>query len=56
MDAVKVRVIKDCEELQIVHEVRSFLGLANYYRKFGEGYSIIVEPLSDLFKKYKPCN
>lgn len=34
-----------------VHEVRSFLGLANYFRKFIQGYAKLASPLTDLTKK-----
>jgi hypothetical protein len=34
-----------------VHGVRSFLGLANYFRRFLQGYSKMVVPLTDLTRK-----
>jgi hypothetical protein len=36
-----------------VHGVRSFLGLANYFRRFLQGYSKMVVPLTNLTKKDK---
>jgi hypothetical protein len=56
MDPAKIMTIEDCEELRIVHEVRSFLGLANYYSGFVGGYSKISSPLSDLLEKNKAWN
>jgi hypothetical protein len=34
-----------------VHDVRSFLGLANYFRRFLQGYSKMVVPLTNLTRK-----
>jgi hypothetical protein len=34
-----------------VSEIRSFLGLAGYYRRFIEGFSKIVKPLTTLLEK-----
>lgn len=51
MDESKVRAIQEWEPPRKVPELCSFLGLANYYRKFIKGYSAIVAPLTDLLKK-----
>lgn len=56
MDPRKVEAITDWEEPTTVQEVRSFLGLENYYRRFVEGYSKIVAPLTNLLKKNIPWN
>jgi hypothetical protein len=34
-----------------VHQIRAFLGLANYFRRFMQGYSTMVAPLTSLTKK-----
>ncbi|PHT84835.1 hypothetical protein T459_13278 [Capsicum annuum] len=51
MDSDKVEAIRDWEVPTKVPELRSFLGLANYYRRFILGYSDIAAPLTDLLKK-----
>ena len=51
MDERKVQAVIDWPTPTKVTELRSFLGLANYYRRFMKGYSNIVSPLIDLLKK-----
>jgi hypothetical protein len=36
-----------------VSKIRSFLGLAGYYRRFIEGFSKLVKPLTSLLEKGK---
>ena len=36
-----------------VKDVQKFLGLANYYHQFIEGFATVVRPLHDLVKKDK---
>lgn len=51
MDDKKVQAIKDWCVPSSVKELRSFLGLANFYRRFIKSYSSIASPLTDLLKK-----
>ncbi len=37
-------------------EVRSFMGLANYYRRFVKGFAHIASPLHGLREKGRPFN
>jgi len=53
-DPAKVKVIRDWPELTSVHDVQSFLGLANFYRKFVHGFAYIATPLTDLLLHQKP--
>ena len=51
MDPKKIEAVVNWKPLKNVLEVRSFLGLAGYYRKFVEGFSKIAAPLTKLVRK-----
>ncbi|KAA0037610.1 hypothetical protein E5676_scaffold249G00420 [Cucumis melo var. makuwa] len=51
LDPYKVEAIVNWERLTSVIEVRSFLGLVGYYRRFVENFSRISLPLTTLTKK-----
>ena len=50
-DPEKTKAVSDWEIPQSVTEVRSFLGLASYYRRFIKSFSTIASPLTALTKK-----
>jgi hypothetical protein len=51
MDKGKVNVILAWPAPRNVKELQSFLGFANFYRRFIDNYSGIVKPLTSLLKK-----
>ena len=51
VDPQKVEAVANWEQPTKVTEVRSFLGLAGYYRRFIEGFSKIAGPLHCLNRK-----
>jgi hypothetical protein len=51
MDPKKIEAIKDWPLLKSVFEVRSFHGLASFYRKFIQNFSGISSPMMDKVKK-----
>ena len=51
VDPQKIEAIVDWKPPTNITEVRSFLGLAGYYRKFVEGFSKIATPLTKLTRK-----
>ncbi len=51
MDDHKVKAILDWELPRSVPALKSFLGLASYYRKFIKNFTKITTPLTNLLKK-----
>ena len=51
MDPQKIEATVNWKLPTNVSEVRSFLGLVGYYRKFVEGFSKIATPLTNQLKK-----
>ena len=39
---------------QTVGEIRSFMGMARYYRRFIDGFSSIAKPMTALLEKGRP--
>ena len=51
VDPKKIEAVVNWKPPKNVSEVRSFLGLVGYYRKFVEGFSKIAAPLTKLTRK-----
>ena len=51
VDPTKVVIVTNWEAPTSVGEIRSFLGLAGYYRRFIENFLKIAKPMTDLLKK-----
>jgi hypothetical protein len=46
----QVEAVRKFPEPENLKKLQSFLGLASYFRKFVENFSLIAKPLSDLFR------
>ena len=55
VDPMKIEAIVNWKPPQNLIEVRSFLGLAGYYRWFVKGFSVIAFPLTKLLLKGVKC-
>ena len=53
VDPAKIEAVSSWPTPRNVTEIRSFLGLAGYYRRFVEGFSRIAAPLTALTRKDK---
>ena len=51
VDPAKVEAVSNWSRPTNVSEIRSFLGLASYYRRFVEGFSKLASPLTQLTRK-----
>ncbi|GKB61884.1 putative reverse transcriptase domain-containing protein [Tanacetum coccineum] len=51
VDPAKIESIKDWASPKSPMEIRQFLGLAGYYRRFIEGFSKITKPMTKLTQK-----
>ena len=53
VDPAKIEAVSNWKAPKSVTEVRSFLGLAGYYRRFVEGFARLAAPLTALTRKGK---
>jgi hypothetical protein len=51
IDRSKVQEVMDWKPPKSVHQIRSFLGLVGYYRRFIPNFSRIAKPMTELLKK-----
>jgi len=51
VDPEKVKAVSEWKQPTSASEIRSFLGLAGYYRRFIEGFSKIARPMTELLRK-----
>src|SRR4051794_21290168 len=53
IDPEKIKTVQEWRAPATQTDVRAFLGLEGYYRKFVEGFSSIARPMTQLLKKEK---
>ncbi|GBG73596.1 hypothetical protein CBR_g16938 [Chara braunii] len=55
-DSRKVAAVKESPVPTSLTQVRAFLGLASYYRRFIKGFAAIARPLTNLLRKDQPLS
>ncbi|GBG62143.1 hypothetical protein CBR_g29342 [Chara braunii] len=55
-DSRKVAAVKEAPVPTPLTQVRTFLGLASYYRHFIKGFAAIARPLTNLLRKDRPLS
>ena len=53
VDPAKIEAVMNWETPKTPTEIRSFLGLAGYYRRFIQNFSKIAVPLTKLTRNYE---
>ena len=56
MEAIKIEVIKNWAKLKSVYNISIFLGFANFYQRFIQGFSKIVVPFISILKTIRLPN
>jgi hypothetical protein len=56
VDPSKVQEVMDWKPPTSAHQIRSFLGLAGYYRRFIPDFSRIAKPMTKLLKNSQKCD
>lgn len=54
VDPDKIQSILDIPTPKTVKEVRRLIGISSWYRRFVQGYSSLISPLTQLLRKNKP--
>lgn len=49
----KIRATEDFPRPKTVHDVRRFIGLSSFFRRFIKGFANIASPLTDLLRVSK---